>query len=354
MKRCLLNCIGALLLTMTPASAQLSTALDVQSSHNSRFTFVTMGGLQDLTNTHASGLLGARTSFDMRRMRFGVDAALLTSASARTAAAVGMTAGTHWRGLDAQLRLIAAAQPGDTLRRTTGVGVEVGRNGAFFALRANIAPGRNATYRDTVLHLEADTTFTARILDKPGERAHVFNDIQAGYRYFRGRLDLGAMINARVAPSYRTELSGAVSASGRIVAGASAGFSIAREPGNDWLGRSARMTGMFFVRMDAPRRTPFGTRTVERGPYMRVATAGETVITVESPGHTLEIAGDFSDWNPVPLVRTSEGHWEARMSLPAGVYHVSIRIDGGEWMAPRGLPAVADDLGGTTAIFEVG
>ena len=40
-------------------------------------------------------------------------------------------------------------------------------------------------------------------------------------------------------------------------------------------------------------------------------------------------------------------------SLDPGVHHVSLRVNGGAWFAPPGVPAVPDDFGGTTGIIDV-
>jgi hypothetical protein len=67
---------------------------------------------------------------------------------------------------------------------------------------------------------------------------------------------------------------------------------------------------------------------------------------------TIEIAGSFTNWEPVLLVRRG-GAWELDRPIPSGAHRVLIRVDGGEWFVPANLPAAADDFGGTVGILTV-
>ena len=66
---------------------------------------------------------------------------------------------------------------------------------------------------------------------------------------------------------------------------------------------------------------------------------------------TIEIAGDFSGWKAVALARAEDGTWVATLSIPAGAYQMNVRIDGGEWTLPSGLPVVRDEFGGTAGLL---
>lgn len=80
---------------------------------------------------------------------------------------------------------------------------------------------------------------------------------------------------------------------------------------------------------------------------------GAHVLRVDIAGaERVEIAGEFSGWEPLPLVRRSGG-WEAVLRLAPGSYRVAIRIDGGEWLPPPGLPQIGDELGGVVGILIV-
>lgn len=67
----------------------------------------------------------------------------------------------------------------------------------------------------------------------------------------------------------------------------------------------------------------------------------------------VELKGDITDWTVVPLRRSHRGDdvWEITIHKPAGVYHVNIRVDGGEWIVPPGLVAVPDRFGGSAGVL---
>lgn len=75
---------------------------------------------------------------------------------------------------------------------------------------------------------------------------------------------------------------------------------------------------------------------------------------VRAPAATrVEIAGDFSDWQPVALEPDATGLWRATLALPAGAHRINLRVDGGPWGVPPGLPVVADDFGGSAGLIVV-
>ncbi len=66
-----------------------------------------------------------------------------------------------------------------------------------------------------------------------------------------------------------------------------------------------------------------------------------------------EIAGDFTDWKPVPLLRLHAGWWYETLRVPPGVHRVQLRLDGGAWQAPPGLPRADDGPGGPSGTLVV-
>jgi len=67
----------------------------------------------------------------------------------------------------------------------------------------------------------------------------------------------------------------------------------------------------------------------------------------------VEITGDLTDWSPLLLDRSEDGVWETTLPLQPGFYRVAIRIDGGAWTAPAGLPSVPDEFGGRVGALVV-
>ena len=98
-----------------------------------------------------------------------------------------------------------------------------------------------------------------------------------------------------------------------------------------------------------PSRSPavqmFEARTNQQGMQRIVVKVG----SVES----VDIMGDFSDWQPITLVRRGRDLWELSVPMAAGIHQVNIRVDGGPWVAPPGLPATRDSFGGETGILVV-
>lgn len=72
-------------------------------------------------------------------------------------------------------------------------------------------------------------------------------------------------------------------------------------------------------------------------------------VRVYAPGaNTIEILGDFTQWEPVALQREGRGWWTGTVSIPAGTHEVNVRVDGRTWLVPPGLTTVRDEFGGSS------
>ncbi|HEX6307089.1 MAG TPA: glycogen-binding domain-containing protein [Longimicrobiales bacterium] len=77
-------------------------------------------------------------------------------------------------------------------------------------------------------------------------------------------------------------------------------------------------------------------------------------LRVLAPGaRTVELMGDFTDWQPVALTRVGHGAWEIRLPLSPGVHRVNVRIDGGDWTVPAGARAEPSEFGGVVGVVVV-
>ncbi|HEY6222788.1 MAG TPA: hypothetical protein VIW26_03320, partial [Gemmatimonadales bacterium] len=75
---------------------------------------------------------------------------------------------------------------------------------------------------------------------------------------------------------------------------------------------------------------------------------------IHAAARTVEIEGDFTDWQPLTLRERDPAAWELPLPLAAGTYRFCIRIDGGAWFAPAGITRVADEFGpGTVGLLTV-
>jgi hypothetical protein len=89
----------------------------------------------------------------------------------------------------------------------------------------------------------------------------------------------------------------------------------------------------------------------------RVATRVEGGITFRLPlkaaASAPHLAGDFSDWKSVPMVRAGD-HWSVTLPLAAGVYRYAFRAANGEWFVPEDHPGrEPDGFGGYNAVLIV-
>jgi hypothetical protein len=79
---------------------------------------------------------------------------------------------------------------------------------------------------------------------------------------------------------------------------------------------------------------------------------GERTLRVHAPAAArVEIAGDFSGWQPVVLTRVGGGWWAGQVTLPPGTQQLAVRADGGAWLVPPGLPAITDEFGGSVGLL---
>jgi len=88
----------------------------------------------------------------------------------------------------------------------------------------------------------------------------------------------------------------------------------------------------------APDHTPFRI-----GPALP---AGREIVVQVRGASQVELAGDFSDWRPIPLQSEGTGGWRAVVPMRPGLHRLAIRIDQGEWQAPPGARAIRTEFGG--------
>lgn len=88
----------------------------------------------------------------------------------------------------------------------------------------------------------------------------------------------------------------------------------------------------------------------------RERSAGRVTIRIpaaDSATAAPAVAGDFTGWEPVPMVEDG-GHWTARFELEPGVYRYAFRSPDGEWYVPESVPGRRPDgMGGHVAVLVI-
>jgi hypothetical protein len=65
----------------------------------------------------------------------------------------------------------------------------------------------------------------------------------------------------------------------------------------------------------------------------------------------VEVMGDFTGWQPVPLTRRSADAWAVDLTVPPGLHRFNVRVNHGPWLAPGGVTREEDGFGGVVAVF---
>jgi len=80
----------------------------------------------------------------------------------------------------------------------------------------------------------------------------------------------------------------------------------------------------------------------------------EVTVRVNAPDvRTVEINGDFTNWNPVKLDPVGGGWWASTFQLKRGKYQMNLRVNGGGWIVPPGLLSLIDEFGGTVGLLVI-
>ena len=81
---------------------------------------------------------------------------------------------------------------------------------------------------------------------------------------------------------------------------------------------------------------------------------GTVRIRVRAPGaSSVELVGDFSDWDPLSLERTVGDTWQIVLPLASGTHRLNIRVDGGEWGVPPGIGTKLDEFGEVVGLLLI-
>jgi hypothetical protein len=188
--------------------------------------------------------------------------------------------------------------------------------------------------------------------------ARHYSDFESSVYWSRGPLALDGLIGTRVSTSYGQRSTwGHAQASwalGEQLALVATGGSRASEPA---IGRVGGTFFSFGVRLAS---VPWLAHTLHPGARTTassfgVRAAGTTrIVYVHAPAaRTVELMGDFTDWQPVAMRHASNDEWQVAMPIAAGAHRVNIRVDGGQWSAPPGASTVQDEFNGVVGLVVV-
>ena len=262
---------------------------------------------------------------------------------------------------------VSARAPGAAVRAgkrlQLGAGLGGGARGVTISVTSVSFPGHPAVYRDTTVVGRIGNervVRTGRILvrDAVLDDSRVDLAARAAWTHglFGAELDFGARVGAR---DRRGERWASAALSYRVLPGVTLGAGYGATPSESEVGidRGRRLILALRVTPDERRPVVQAPSPPPSAPRLRLQLVpiapGLQTLRLEAPGaRSVEIAGDFSDWTPHPLERAGDG-WEATLHLEPGVYRLNVRLDGGPWVAPPGLPAEHDGFGGEVGVLAV-
>ena len=119
---------------------------------------------------------------------------------------------------------------------------------------------------------------------------------------------------------------------------------------------AAVRVGTIRVRRPAPHGQPIDAPIAPETRLAIQIRRDDVLLTVYAPGASaVEINGDFTDWQPVRLSRstTDDESWAGTFRISSGMHRVNVRRDGGAWLVPGGTRRSVDDYDGEVGIFVV-
>jgi hypothetical protein len=264
-----------------------------------------------------------------------------------------------WAKLGDQLARFGAATMTATFTNfsfTKIASVQDTNSAALSCSTGAISPAANMTVR--ALFTETGTSGAAC------ERQSRFSDLEGSVHWQMGALELNAATGYRFGDSYDvtpdskrwTAGTATVWLNDRIAIVGGGG----RQPALPLRGIPARSFGMAGIELAywpiskgaVPVSMPRAT-LVKTFEMHSLATGMHKIIIHVGGVETVDVMGDFSDWSPLTLSRRGRDTWELTVPLSAGMHQINVRVDGGPWMAPPGVPTMHDLFNGDVGLVVV-
>ena len=206
----------------------------------------------------------------------------------------------------------------------------------------------------------------------------VYTDLRTSGRWRRDRIVLEGILGARVwSRGGGRGVFGEGSAALNLGAGTALIVSGGRYPtdaisgsiAGDYVTLAVRLGTMPYRRAPAPGAAPTlpprrqtsaadGAEASFDQPSLQIEQqSGDSVLlTLYAPSATtVEISGDFTDWQPVSLTRSSGkiDAWTGTFRINPGIHRINVRRNGGAWRAPAGTARRVDDYDGEVGVFTL-
>ena len=191
-----------------------------------------------------------------------------------------------------------------------------------------------------------------------------FSDIEGSVNWAYGWLELTGQAGYRFGDSYDVTPDSRRWAAGTAVlwitsrvAAVMGGGRVPANPSRGLPARNYANFGLMLSYSSIPRTTvPVAPMTIAavKDFEVRPLATGTQKITVRVGGvETVEVMGDFSDWMPLVLMRRGRDLWDITLPVTTGVHEIKLRLDGGPWLAPPGLPTRRDSFSGDVGLLVV-
>ena len=85
----------------------------------------------------------------------------------------------------------------------------------------------------------------------------------------------------------------------------------------------------------------------------QVGEGGYRFIVRAHGANAVELMGDMTDWQPIPLERAGASAWEATLVMTPGVHQILVRLEGGTWEVPPRMTSTESEFAGRVGILVV-
>ncbi|MGH7731567.1 MAG: glycogen-binding domain-containing protein, partial [Candidatus Eiseniibacteriota bacterium] len=258
-----------------------------------------------------------------------------------------------WLGVALERSFTGAGVPAAALLGL-GAWTSAGDVALAFSLEQGIASARAS---NLVMVAPAIDTVEAQFATVFEDRLVRATSMLVSGRWVHGRIGFesvaGVTLSPHVTPSRWMQTSIDVSVRPRLSVYATLG-----DPAPRWLAlepelaRRASLGLKLTSEANAAAAEAIGSRS--DAPEFRLRRLGEGWYVVEvraAAGGPVEVMGDFSAWEPRALRHVTGRRWALALRMEPGVHQIQVRVDGGLWLPPAGLPVAADGFTGEVGVF---